>query len=267
MKLSHLILLTGCIFGGYLVYMYLSRRKINRYTTPGGQWVLKWDQPTGTPPFSYMYDIVDEGGKQIVNSSTTDTSLILDPTLFVSDAPPPTGVMSDKRYTATITPTNSVSAGNSDVLTFQIYDTPAIQMLENFVTEYTIYPTSGGGDIFGAYNQIATQMLLGLNDRVTVDNLKVSISCNGKIYYPIQTTASNPNANNEASQWTLVWATCNQSTGKCVPQVTFNTGDQVVFNLSASNPGGSFTWSYTYTVSAAPAQAPGDIKAQSVFIN
>ena len=105
MKLSSLIISIGCIFGAYLVYVYLLRNKRSYYTTPGGQWVLKWNQPTGTAPFSYQYTIKDETGAQIVSAATPNTTLVLDPTLFV--APPVAGqFMSDKRYTAVLTPTN-----------------------------------------------------------------------------------------------------------------------------------------------------------------
>lgn len=267
MKVSHLIITIGCLFGAYLVYKYLRSRKRSYYTTPGGQWVLKWNVPTGTPPFSYLYKITDETGKTVVNSTTSDTSLILDPTLFVPSVSPGS-LMSDKRYTAVVTPTNSVGSGDSDTITFQIYDTPSINTLIDAIDPTVpIYPVSGGSTIFEPYNQICSTMQLGLNDRVAPDNLKIFATCNGKTYNPVNVIATNANANQEASQYTITWTTCPSGWTCNPPPVSFNTGDQVTINISTSNPAGTFSWDNTYTVGPPPAIPPGDVQASAVFVS
>jgi hypothetical protein len=265
MKLSQLLLIVGGFLASYLIYRYLTRKSIAHYVTPSGQWALKWDVPTGTPPFTYMYVIEDETGKTIVDSSTTDTTLILDSTLFV---PNKGGLMSDKTYKATVTPTNTEGSGGDDVFSFQIYDTPTIVQLGNNAYDTIIYPTSQGGDIFGTYNEITSNMYLSLSDRVTADNLKVSVTSSntGKTYVPLQQTPQSVNSAGEAEYWTLSWATCNNNTGKCVPQATFDSGDKLTFDFSATNQAGTFTWSNTYTVGAAPAIVPGNINASSLFL-
>ena len=108
-------------------------------------------------------------------------------------------------------------------------------------------------------------MFLSLNDRVTANNLTISIVYNGKTYTPGSVVPTGANTKGEASQWTINWLACD-SNGKCTPQVTFNSGDNVTLNFSATNPGGTFTWSNTYTVGPPPPVAPGDIQGVVAFI-
>lgn len=273
MKVAQILLIVGCAIGAYLVYVYFLKRKIFHYITPNGHYVLKWDVPTGTPPFTYQYTITDETGTQIISSSTSDTTLTLDPSLFVALAPPPSGAMSDKTFTAVLTPINAEGSGDDDTFSFKLYDTPTINVLKNAAGGPHIYPPSHGGEIFGigeSYNTLVSPMLLSLDDRVTTSNLSVSIAYKNKSYYPILLKPENPNSSGEASEWTVVWANCSSGDapldGGCTPQVTFSTGDQVAFNFSATNPGGTAVWTQTYTVPAAPAVSPGDIQGSVAFV-
>src|SRR5689334_19967662 len=122
--------------GALAVCYIIFRRKRDHYTTPNGSWTIQWTAPTGTQPITYLYTVTDTGtGNQIVGASTTDTSITLDPALFVPD--PNGGVMSDKVYKATITPTNPWGDGDDDTFQFSIADTPAIRILQNFDEDET----------------------------------------------------------------------------------------------------------------------------------
>lgn len=267
-RMVKLFIVAGIVSVVVFIIWYTKKKSRNNYTTPGGQWVLKWDTPTGTPPFTYEYTISDETGNQIVSSDTIYNSLILDPTLFIPDQTP-YSLMSDKTYSAKITASNSMGSGGADSFNFKLYDTPSIVILQNNDTNMFIYRGSGGGaSIFSigtGYNQLASSMALSLQDAVTLSNLKLTVQSNGKTYYPIQTLATNANSNGEASMWNIVWGTCSSS--GCTPQTSFSTGDQVVFTVSATNPAGTFSWSNTYTVPNPPPTPPSRVQAQLEFDN
>jgi hypothetical protein len=264
-------LLLAASLGAFLVWLYRRYHSILNYTTPSGQWVIKWNTPTGTQPISYVYTIVDTStNTDIVSSTTTETSVVLDPSLFV---PHQGGVMSDVLYTATITPTNAQGEGPVDTFSFNVYDQPNLVTIVNPVqcNSYTpIYPVQTGGcNIFGVgktYNTLCNYMQLQLLDRVSPSNLSVTMQHNGTTYKPISITPQTPNSKGEAANWSLTWNNCNNN-GTCTPQITFNTGDQVTFSVTASNPGGSFNWSNVYTVPSPPATSPGNIGANTVFVS
>ena len=267
MKSGRLIILTaGAAILAYVLYrLYRSYRGRSYYTVTGGQWIISWAAPTGTEPISYSCVVSDSTGKQIINTSTTSTSIVLDPSLFV---PSGEGVMSDEIYSAVITPFNSWGTGPDDKFTFQIYDTPGIVALQNYDSEDNIYPVSGGGDIFGVvYNNIVGVMILELSDRVAPSDLNVTITYKNQTYTPTSIIPQSPNANGEASQWILQWCKQTGGNGPCpVQQVTFTSGDTVSISVATKNPGGTFAWSADYTVPPPPPVPPGSIDATAHYV-
>jgi hypothetical protein len=252
-KLLTIAGLVGCILAIYLSF----RKKRQYYTTSNGSWIIKWSPPTvGTPPISYNYTIVDEKNNKMVDSTTTSTSITLDPTIFVPNSG---DVMSNKVYTASINPSNAQGSGPVDTFTFSLYDTPNMITLTNDNSAKIIYPSNPQDPkaIFRGPD-LTSQMTITLNDNVVASNLKLTITDKDQIITPYAITPLNPTPNSESYKWQITWTDQNGDL------YSFPSGDTVTLAITVTNPAGTFSWSQDYTV---PIQtfAPGSIDASSYF--
>lgn len=236
------------------LYLY-HKKRILHYTTPQGSWLLKWEQPTGTPPISYSIVIMDAAKNTMINTSTTNTSILLDPSVFV---PAQGKVMSDSEYTAAITPTNAAGSGSTDVFNFNIYDTPIVISIVNAVNSKNIYP-SNDTDIFDPRtNNTPADIILTLKDKIDLNTglQDLSLINNGIRLPPPYSVNSYPlnQPGQELYAFFIKWC---ETPNMC--NIKFNPGDKVTLSIKTSNPAGTYQMSNIYTAPPPLPTPPGNI--------